>query len=419
MLFVDLFAGLGGFHIALQELGHECVFASEIDQILREVYQKNFGISPAGDIRKVPAEQIPPHDILCGGFPCTPFSKAGKQLGVKDKKHGDLFSEIVRILDYHRPKYFILENVQNLYYFDGNRTWVDFEKLLREKLKYSVSHKIYSPHEFGIPQNRKRLFIVGSKKGLSHFNWIDEYKTSFKTDIHSILNGKEDIKRLSKERIQCINVWQKFLNKIPKTEPLDIPIWAAEFGATYPYENSTPFSIPNNILGKYKGAFGMSLKGFSSKEKFSLLPSYARTQENEFPNWKKRFIRLNREFYEKYKSELIDIIPQIQNLNVSSWQKFEWNCQELPRKITNYILQFRASGLRVKKNDFAPSLVCPSTQIPILGWENRYLSRKEALKLHSMEKLKHLPESDTACFRALGNAVNVSLVKMIAKKLII
>ena len=112
--FIDLFAGLGGFHKALHELGHQCVFASEIDPVLREIYKKNWGIEPFGDIKEIVEkriETIPEHDILCAGFPCQPFSKAGKQLGRKDKERGTLFDEIVAILEFRKPKYFILENV--------------------------------------------------------------------------------------------------------------------------------------------------------------------------------------------------------------------------------------------------------------------------------------------------------------------
>src|SRR6266545_6481394 len=99
MRFVDLFAGLGGFNLALSKLGHECVFASEIDETLRLLYESNFGLMPAGDIRKVNEREIPEHDILCAGFPCQPFSKAGRQFGLKDRKVGRLYQEILRVIE--------------------------------------------------------------------------------------------------------------------------------------------------------------------------------------------------------------------------------------------------------------------------------------------------------------------------------
>jgi DNA (cytosine-5)-methyltransferase 1 len=419
MKFIDLFAGLGGFHLALKSLGHTCIFASEIDPSLRELYKKNFGIEPKGDITKIENRLIPIHDILCAGFPCTPFSRAGKRNGRNDKKNGKLFDEIIRILEYRKPKYFILENVSNLFYHDNNKTWKYIERKLINELGYSIDKRIYSPFEFGIPHNRKRIFIVGSLGGLNNFEWIDQYKVSSKPDIHSILDKKTNnhIYINSKQK-KCITVWQEFLDVIPPNESLDFPIWASEFGATYPYDNETPFSCSFSQLKKFRGSLGTKLKGKSKEEIFKLLPSYARVEQSEFPDWKKRFIRLNREFYKKYKKELVYIIPKIKELAIPSWQKFEWNCQNEPRIIKNYILQFRASGLRVKKNNFTPSLVCPNTQIPIIGWENRYISRSEALRLHSMEELKYLPENNTSCFKALGNALNVTIVKLIAQNLV-
>jgi len=416
--FIDLFAGLGGFHLALRELGHECVFASEINPNLRDVYYKNLYILPAGDITNIDSKDIPKHDILCAGFPCTPFSKAGKRLGRKDKKQGKLYVEILRILEHHKPKYFILENVSNLNYHDERKT-ISLIKNKLSKLGYELDSNIYSPHEFGIPQYRRRVFIVGALNGLNRFEWIDKYKVHGETSIDTILEkGRNGFVYISSEQKKCIAVWQKFLNVLPTTEFLYYPIWAMEFGATYPFENKTPYTASNLELGKSKGAFGTSLSGLSRDDKIKSLPTYAQVEQNEFPDWKKKFIRSNRELYKKYKSELDPIIPLIKNLPVPSWRKFEWNCNSDSRVIKKHILQFRASGLRVKKNNFTPSLVSPKTQIPIIGWESRYISRKEALRLQSMEKLKYLPPNDTAFFRAIGNAVNVTIVKLILKELL-
>src|SRR3989338_2565466 len=169
MKFIDLFAGLGGFHVALSSLGHECVFASEINDSLAKTYERNFGVKVHGDITKIKADEIPKHDILCAGFPCQPFSKAGRQKGLKDKKNGSFFiKDVARILECHRPKYFILENVPHLKKHDREKTW----KIILGKLQgldYDVKETILSPHEFGIPQIRKRIFIVGSSKKLNGF----------------------------------------------------------------------------------------------------------------------------------------------------------------------------------------------------------------------------------------------------------
>lgn len=114
--FIDLFAGLGGFHFALSELGHRCVFASELREDLQKLYRVNFpGTRIEGDITKILPKNIPPHDILCAGFPCQPFSQAGKRQGFNDEKdRGNLFYNICDILEYHHPQYVLLENVSNL-----------------------------------------------------------------------------------------------------------------------------------------------------------------------------------------------------------------------------------------------------------------------------------------------------------------
>src|ERR1700730_5789482 len=132
MRFVDLFAGLGGFHRALTELGHECVFASEIDPQLRTLYAANFPDSARvvhGDIREC-KDKVPAHDILCAGFPCQPFSKSGSQLGLDDETRGTLFHEILEILKKRQPRYVILENVGNFERHDSGRTW----QVVKEKL---------------------------------------------------------------------------------------------------------------------------------------------------------------------------------------------------------------------------------------------------------------------------------------------
>ncbi len=173
MRFVDLFAGLGGFNLALRRLGHICVFASEIDKGLQQLYQANFGITPRGDIRTVPDVDVPSHDVLCAGFPCQPFSKAGGQQGLAHPKWGDLFGYVMQIIDYHKPNYLMLENVPNLEKHDGGRTW---GKMKSELIAagYDILDKRLSPHRFGIPQIRDRMFIVGSRSGLQNFTWPDE-----------------------------------------------------------------------------------------------------------------------------------------------------------------------------------------------------------------------------------------------------
>ena len=121
--FIDLFAGIGGFRLAMQNLGGKCVLSSEIDEYAIETYEKNYHIKSAGDVKKIDINDIPEHDVLCAGFPCQTFSKAGKQEGFKDQVKGTLFFEIVRILESKKPKYIILENVRNLISHDKGNTW--------------------------------------------------------------------------------------------------------------------------------------------------------------------------------------------------------------------------------------------------------------------------------------------------------
>lgn len=164
--FIDLFSGIGGFRIALENLGGTCAFSSEIDVKARETYNSNFGEYPSGDIFKVQSKDVPEHDILCAGFPCQPFSIAGKRLGFEDVR-GTLFFEIARIIKDKRPKAFILENVSGIVSHDGGKTLDTILKILIE-LGYNVSWKLLNAKNYGIPQNRNRWYCVGIDKNINN-----------------------------------------------------------------------------------------------------------------------------------------------------------------------------------------------------------------------------------------------------------
>lgn len=157
--FIDLFSGIGGFRLALEKNGGECVFSSDIDKYARETYKENFGEEPFGDITKIKSEQIPKHDILCAGFPCQPFSLAGKRLGFEDAR-GTLFFEVARIIKDKRPKMFILENVAGITNHDGGNTLKVISDIL-EELNYKVAWKVMNAKDYGVPQNRNRWYCVG------------------------------------------------------------------------------------------------------------------------------------------------------------------------------------------------------------------------------------------------------------------
>ncbi len=160
--FIDLFAGIGGFRKGFEDAGFKCIFTSEMNTPCQQVYEENFGDKPFGDITKIDPESIPDFDILLGGFPCQPFSISGRKMGFEDTR-GTLFFDICQIIDKKQPSVVVLENVKHLIHHDKKRTFATILKSLMN-LGYNVTHKILNAKDFGLPQNRERVFIIATKK---------------------------------------------------------------------------------------------------------------------------------------------------------------------------------------------------------------------------------------------------------------
>lgn len=293
-----------------------------------------------------------------------------------------------------------------------------------EGRKYSVLIKKLSPHHYGIPQIRERVYIVGTTESLDSFEWPNPVNSPQKFTVEDYLDkNPEDARQLPDCVNKCLDVWQEFLYKVPSNEKIPHPLWSMEFGATYPYENTTPSRMKYEDLIQYRGIHGQPLSDAADlKQLFSLLPSHARRDQDLFPRWKTEYIRKNRAFYDRHKSWLDDWIPKIHEFS-SSLQKLEWNCQgEKNRNVRSYILQIRPSGVRVKRITTIPSIVAMnSTQVPIVAWENRYVTPTECLRLQSMDGddgLKSLPNSRSKAYKALGNAINVKVALLVAEALV-
>lgn len=372
--FIDLFAGIGGFHKAMDDFNGECVFASEWDNECKTVYKNNYQVIPAGDITKINEKDIQSHDILFAGFPCQPFSKGGKRKGFSDIR-GNLFFDIVRILKYHKPKYFLLENVSNLVSHDNGNTYkIIIERL--SKLGYSVPNKpiILSPNQFGVPVIRKRIYIPGILKEYGDykekFNFLLEKKSESKLSAYSIINKNYNNKELeiSEYEKRIIEMWNDFYINLD-IKIIGFPIWSDYF---------------KTDINKIKN----------------------------LPKWKQDFIVKNVELYNRNKKFLDKWLKKYKNLDwvKDTHRKFEWQAGDDIKDIYDSLIQFRPSGVRVKKPNYFSTLVAMNHN-QIIGKLLRRAHPEELKTLQSFGDDFILHKDKNVALKQLGNAVNVKVVK--------
>lgn len=371
--FIDLFSGIGAFHIALEQLGGKCVFAADIDKNAVKVYNKNFHIDSMCDVSKIDVDNIPEHDVLCAGFPCQPFSNAGHKLGFTDTR-GTLFFEIERILKRHETKFIILENVKHLVKHDNGNTYKTIVNHLKE-LGYILTKEpvILSPHHFGIPQNRERIFIIGIHKKYLNKEYIDfEFpKSKHIESIYSVLDDYVSPEyNISDYEKNVFIAWEEFkqtFNEFPH------PVLTDEFGKTY--------------------------------------------DTSSFQQWKKDYCRKNREFYLQNKYKLDEWIKKYNVLNFKTRdKKFEWQAGKNYSSLYETLIQLRQSGIRCKKPETFPALVA-IVQTSIVGKFQRRITPREAARLQSFPESFILHENDAVAYKQLGNSANVEVIKYVANQL--
>lgn len=396
--FIDLFCGIGGFHAAMSGLGGECVYAVDIDKAASEVYRRNWGIDPLGDVTadaNADAVTVPPHDVLCAGFPCQPFSKSGYQRGM-DETRGTLYWNILRIIETRRPAFVLLENVRNLAGPRHRHEWELIIRTLREA-GYLVSDEptIFSPHLLppkrgGKPHVRERVFIVAvraddlehvwnpllqpvaeprSVDGWDPLDW--DLETDLPLDTDDSVNGCE----LSDNELLWIDAWNDF------------------------------------VVGMWEERGGQRLPGFPLWGD-DWIPFSELTIEAGTPSWKADFLRKNAKFFDEHRNFIepwadrwgfyTDAFPP-------SRRKFEWQAQDNV-DLWSAVMQMRPTGIRAKRPTYLPALVA-ITQTSIIGSRRRRLSPREAARLQSLpEWFDFGPQTAATTYRQLGNGVSVAAI---------
>lgn len=373
--FIDLFCGIGGFHQAMRQLGGECVFACDIDSKCRDIYEKNYGLRPHGDITTVLVNEIPDFDVLCAGFPCQSFSNSGKKKGFGDTR-GNLFEYILTIACAQRPRFMFLENVKHIKKIDNGDVFKHIVSRITES-GYKVADFELSPHQLGVPQQRERVIFV-----------------CIRTDIH------DPSKRIIIDPPKTKIVLEKFIDQaVDKKYSISpdinhvLEVWDEMVGAVDVGETLSPVIMCNEFH-----------------------KIYSESEYRKLPKWKQEYITRNRPIYEKYKHLWDPWYATHQSVlqKKETFGKLEWQAGKKKENdsIFNYFIQLRQSGIRVKKAQYFPTLVA-IVQTPIYAKERRYITPRECARLQSFPDDFILHENDHTAYKQFGNAVNVKVVHYI------
>jgi DNA (cytosine-5)-methyltransferase 1 len=391
--FVDLFAGVGGFHAALSALGGQAVLAAEVNEPAAAVYEANWCINPRHDVVALgedAARLVPSHTVLTAGFPCQPFSKCGYQRGI-DEQRGQLFDEVLKIVRAHRPPVVMLENVRNISGRNHHRFWMSIVEGLRvEGYRVAPQPSIFSPHFLppergGTPQARERAYIMATYVGRERAQVevthpvaiprapVDGWDPNRWSLEHDLLLADSDIPapgkyRLTNDEIYYIEVWNDLLVRLGDAQIPGYPLWSSYW---------------------HDGAH----------------------VDADAPPWKRFLQRHNIEFYLKNRRAIrawLAANPRLCDFPASR-QKLEWQAQSSPRNLWTCLLQMRPSGIRAKKPNYSPALVAMSTtQMPIVGPRSRRIVPREAARLQGFpDWVDFGNQSDEQTYKQLGNAVHV------------
>lgn len=402
--FVDLFSGVGGFHGAMAQLGGRVVQAAEIDEKPAAIYEFNWGLMPVPDVRLLAAapHEVPEHAVLTGGFPCQPFSKSGRQRGMAEER-GTLFNDILAILEAKTPPVVMLENVRNIAGPQQKDAWNAVVGGLR-KAGYKVSDRpcVFSPHllspgDGGAAQIRERVYIMGVHVGAD--------RALVETNVAPVLEKRPQ------------NGWDPENWSVKKHVLL--PELKGEARQKYVVEGDEEIWI--NTWNELLARLGPECKmpGFPMWEQFW---TYGRTSTDGMPPWKKSFIKRNRDFYLQHRGAIdgwrknnpaIALFP-------SSRRKLEWQAQSGERDLWKHLIQFRPSGIRIKRATYTPALVAMN-QTPIYGPMHRRLTPLETARLQGFdpETFSFNGQADSLSYKQMGNAVNIGTAAYVFEKFVV